>query len=114
MAISRIPQRSRYLSDERWRATLTRLVIGLASGKARALILLLAFLFTVWQLYVFAWQPLSAESDLPAGLTAEPPALNTEALTKIQEARAGRLQHQPNLFLDGDRYFRVSPVTAER
>lgn len=77
------------------------------------MILFVALVFVVWQLYVFAWQPLQADSNLPAGLTSVQAQLDTASLTKIRDARVGRLQHPPNLFSGAGQYFVLSPVAKK-
>lgn len=112
MARQRKTDGSRYETRERWAATFARLVVSIASGKAQLTVLLLAALFTLWQLYVFAWQPLRAPADLPAGLASVRAQIDTASLAKIRDARADRLQHTPNLFSNADQYFIISPVTT--
>lgn len=109
MASPRKARLSRYETRERWRTALAHAVVALAGGKARLVVLVLAILFTLWQLYIFAWQPLSADANLPAGLTSVRPQLDVGALAKIRDARAERLQHAPNRFLEADQYFAVPP-----
>ena len=87
-------------------------VVALAGARARWIIVGLAALFTLWQCYIFVWQPLSAETTLPAGLTSVRPQLDIASLTKIRDARAQRLQHTPNLFPDTDQYFAISPPAS--
>lgn len=99
-------KRDLFMARERWRAGAAQMVVMLAGRPVRLLILGLAALLTLWQLYIFAWRPLQEKTDLPAGLASVRAELDTASLSKIREARAQRLQHPPNLFLGVEQYFR--------
>lgn len=106
-----LPQSSlsdRRLWEEQWLGRLAQIVIVLAQGRTRAIILLLAAGFCGWQLYVFAWRPLLADTALPEGIISVRAELNATALAEIREARAARLQHAPASFRDADQYFAAS------
>ena len=100
--------------QERWRNNVARLSSVFAGRRARLIILGVALLFGLWQLYAFVWVPLSAEAVLPVGVTAVKPELDVATLTKVREARTARLTHPPNLFSNVDQYFadstQVSPT----
>lgn len=87
-------------------------VVAAGSLRARLIIIGLACMFTVWQLYIFVWVPLHAESVLPAGLTSVRPQLDVDTLAKIQVARAQRLQHVPASFSQADQYFPIPASPA--
>lgn len=112
MAETSQPQSDRYALQERLRNRAAQLAISLSGGRTRLIVLGLAILFSLWQLYVFAWVPLSAESALPEGIASVKPELDMSTLTKIRDARVSRLQHKPNLFSGADQFFAVSSLLS--
>lgn len=91
---------------------LAHIAVVAAGGRARALILLVGLLLTAWQVYFFVWRPLQQETTLPAGVTSVTAELDAQTLIKLQDARAQRLQHPPNLFPQADVLFVASPLRA--
>lgn len=112
MALSRKDLQDQQAWRERMTAGTARLAVMLAGRRARLFMLLFAGAFCAWQLYAFAWVPLSRETALPEGFTSVSAELDVVALGKIRDARAARLQHRPNLFSNADQYFAVSSPRA--
>lgn len=109
---AKLQQRDSAAAHERLSATWARLVVFLAGRRLRVLMFMIGVTVAAWQLFFFGWRPLQQETVLPAGLTGVRAQLDTPTLEKIQGARAKRLQHTLNLYLEADRAFAASPVVA--
>lgn len=88
------------MSLKRWRLqeSLNGVAVMLASRLMRWTILFLGLGLTVLAIWENAWQPLTEPVSLPAGVTAQNPAVDANVLKSINDQRLRRVDSLPSSF----------------
>ncbi len=84
---------------------------ALASKVMRTVYIGAAVGLAVWLLYANLWQLLQQKDVLPAGVSAENPALQDAMLTTIRQGRTDRTQYTPRSYASYVRSFTVPSTT---
>ncbi|MBI3255749.1 MAG: hypothetical protein HYZ63_02150 [Candidatus Andersenbacteria bacterium] len=87
-----------------------RLALFLGGPSARLLLLLVGFIISGWLLFTHAWIPTQEQVQLPAGVSARNPGLDSGLLQTINTERIERASYLPKSLASFGPLFALVPT----
>lgn len=87
-----------------------KLALFLGGRSARLCLLLIGFIVSGWLLFTHAWVPTREEAQLPGGISARNPGLDSELLQTINSERIERANYKPTSLLSFGPLFVIAPT----